>query len=351
LQAVAALLPPDETQLMYSLALHGRAELGLAPDEYAGLTMVLLRLLTFRPPGAVSVRRAAAGVSGAVSGAVSGVVPGRAAAVVVAPAAAPTAAQTSPQATRKDLLRPARPAMSVPAPAPAPVVAAMPTPAAAPRPALVRPPALARVESAGAASVPPWEDIPAVDLDAPSASRAPAVPLDGAHGGGDTGFDAPVAASASASTGLAATSPAPDVAAEPCQDAWVDAVRQVLAAGALTALARELALQSQCIAYQPTGADGSAARWLLRVERESLRQAGHLERLTKALRECGADPAASVELEAGPVVDCVARRDAEAKARRQVRAEAAFSSDERVVNLLARYPTARVVPGSVRPPA
>lgn len=45
-------LPADETQLLYSLCLHGRAELGLAPDEYAALTMVLLRLLAFKPSGA-----------------------------------------------------------------------------------------------------------------------------------------------------------------------------------------------------------------------------------------------------------------------------------------------------------
>jgi DNA polymerase III subunit gamma/tau len=44
-------LPKDETQLLYSLCLHGRAELGLAPDEYAALTMVLLRLLAFKPDG------------------------------------------------------------------------------------------------------------------------------------------------------------------------------------------------------------------------------------------------------------------------------------------------------------
>jgi DNA polymerase III subunit gamma/tau len=37
--------------LLYSLCLHGRAELGLAPDEYAALTMVLLRLLAFKPDG------------------------------------------------------------------------------------------------------------------------------------------------------------------------------------------------------------------------------------------------------------------------------------------------------------
>ena len=48
---LAQLMMPDETQLLYSLCLHGRAELGLAPDEYAALTMVLLRLLAFKPAG------------------------------------------------------------------------------------------------------------------------------------------------------------------------------------------------------------------------------------------------------------------------------------------------------------
>ena len=48
---LAQMMPPDETQLLYSLCLHGRAELGLAPDEYAALTMVLLRLLAFKPAG------------------------------------------------------------------------------------------------------------------------------------------------------------------------------------------------------------------------------------------------------------------------------------------------------------
>ena len=50
---LAQTMPPDETQLLYSLCLHGRGELGLAPDEYAALTMVLLRLLAFKPAGFV----------------------------------------------------------------------------------------------------------------------------------------------------------------------------------------------------------------------------------------------------------------------------------------------------------
>ncbi len=52
LMALAEAMPADETQLLYSLCIHGRADLGLAPDEYAALTMVLLRLLAFKP-GAV----------------------------------------------------------------------------------------------------------------------------------------------------------------------------------------------------------------------------------------------------------------------------------------------------------
>ena len=55
LAALATTLPSDITQLLYSLCLHGRGELGLAPDEYAALTMVLLRALTFwgdEPTGA-----------------------------------------------------------------------------------------------------------------------------------------------------------------------------------------------------------------------------------------------------------------------------------------------------------
>ncbi|MBI5279665.1 MAG: DNA polymerase III subunit gamma/tau [Burkholderiales bacterium] len=49
---LAAAMPADETQLLYSICLQGRAEIGLAPDEYAGLTMVLLRLLAFKPGAA-----------------------------------------------------------------------------------------------------------------------------------------------------------------------------------------------------------------------------------------------------------------------------------------------------------
>lgn len=54
---LAQTMPVDETQLLYSLCLHGRGDLGLAPDEYAALTMVLLRLLAFKPSGTAPARQ------------------------------------------------------------------------------------------------------------------------------------------------------------------------------------------------------------------------------------------------------------------------------------------------------
>jgi DNA polymerase-3 subunit gamma/tau len=46
---LSAVFAPDEVQLYYQIALHGRNDLGLAPDEYAGFTMTLLRMLAFAP--------------------------------------------------------------------------------------------------------------------------------------------------------------------------------------------------------------------------------------------------------------------------------------------------------------
>ena len=46
---LAAKLPPETLQLYYQIALLGRRDIGLAPDEYAGFTMTLLRMLAFAP--------------------------------------------------------------------------------------------------------------------------------------------------------------------------------------------------------------------------------------------------------------------------------------------------------------
>ncbi len=88
---LASLMPADETQLLYSMCLHGRTELGLASDEFAALIMVLLRLFAFKPtsqsaekktlksaealPVAVGVTPAKAHTSGAIASAVLSIAP------------------------------------------------------------------------------------------------------------------------------------------------------------------------------------------------------------------------------------------------------------------------------------
>jgi DNA polymerase-3 subunit gamma/tau len=49
LAELATRFNPDDLQLYYQIAIQGRSELGLAPDEYAGFTMTLLRMLAFAP--------------------------------------------------------------------------------------------------------------------------------------------------------------------------------------------------------------------------------------------------------------------------------------------------------------
>lgn len=46
---LASLFDAEEVQLFYQIVLHGRNDLSLAPDEYAGFSMTLLRMLAFKP--------------------------------------------------------------------------------------------------------------------------------------------------------------------------------------------------------------------------------------------------------------------------------------------------------------
>ena len=81
-------------QLCYQIAIHGRDDLDLAPDEYAGFTMTLLRLHAFRPDAAAAKRSAAAPAAAARPAPA----PAAAAAAPVRPAAAPSAETPRPAA-------------------------------------------------------------------------------------------------------------------------------------------------------------------------------------------------------------------------------------------------------------
>ncbi|MGZ8267414.1 MAG: DNA polymerase III subunit gamma/tau [Burkholderiales bacterium] len=88
LRELAALFQPDELQLYYSIVVQARGELGLAPDEYAGFTMALLRMLAFAPATDAPARAAPAAAAPAseVSGTPVAAASPSSAAAPVAPA-------------------------------------------------------------------------------------------------------------------------------------------------------------------------------------------------------------------------------------------------------------------------
>jgi DNA polymerase-3 subunit gamma/tau len=55
LLALASRLSPEFVQLAYQIAIQGRAELALAPDEYSGFLMTLMRIHAFRPESVADV--------------------------------------------------------------------------------------------------------------------------------------------------------------------------------------------------------------------------------------------------------------------------------------------------------
>ncbi|MEX0951110.1 MAG: DNA polymerase III subunit gamma/tau [Gammaproteobacteria bacterium] len=52
LQQLAESLSPEDVQLYYQIALHGRRDLAISPDPRAGFEMTLIRMLAFRPDAA-----------------------------------------------------------------------------------------------------------------------------------------------------------------------------------------------------------------------------------------------------------------------------------------------------------
>ena len=283
-QALATELPPDETQLLYSMALQGRAELSLNSDEYAGLTMVLLRLFAFPSAGA-------------------------AAPATAGPRSLPL--QAAPREAR---------AIAMPRPVPQQPPAAIPP--APTRAGVVQPPP-------SQPEPPPWLD-EEISAD------------DGAADGAADGVVAPPAAKSSPRT----VAEAQPLARTALGERWAQVMRPVAAAGAVTAMVRELAWQSELIAVQP-GNDG-ADIWRLQVERETLRAPMLRDKLQAALQTTQAQPLV-LEVVAGPAADTIARRELEARAAAQRQAEQTIQTDPMVIELMAHFPTARIVPGSIRP--
>jgi DNA polymerase-3 subunit gamma/tau len=311
---LAALMPADETQLLYSICLHGRADLGLAPDEYAALTMVLLRLLAFKPTAAASVEKKTLKVAPPPApeppepraGALS------AAAPVPSPAlgVAHGFKENKPLAPVKQAL-PATPSVATDTthvgqhlPVRGMAVQAAQVQASPQTLETIRP--VAQVEPARVAT-----NIGAVQVrEQPEPRR-----------------DQPTESAA------AAVQPSAQ------GDFWHATVQALVASEAINAMVRELALQSQLVARDED-------QWLLRVERESLNQPGSRDRLAAAL--AGAGYPVRLVAEIGRVTDSPAKRNAALAAERQLAAEK-IVFDDPMVQALMRDFGAKIVPGSIKP--
>ena len=251
-------MPADETQLLYSLCLHGRTELGLAPDEYAALTMVLLRLLAFKPKAhqAQEVQQ------------------------VQAPAAQKKTLATAPPSAAA-----AQPATSAPAPL------------AVGKPAVELPASDTRTAPIQV------KNLPVRQASEPTERTAPKVLVVTEEG-----------------------------------HFWAQTVRQLVASEAVTALVRELALQSQLIARDTD-------QWHLRIDSESLNQGTARERLQAALNSAGY--AVKLVVEIGKVTDSPAQRNAADLAEKQKAAEDLIHSDPMVQAMVENF-GAKIVPGTIK---
>ena len=122
-------------------------------------------------------------------------------------------------------------------------------------------------------------------------------------------------------------------------DFWHGVVQQLVDAEAVTALVRELALQSQLLARE----DGV---WCLCVDSESLARPATCERLQAALQSLG--HTVRVQMVQGTVSDSPAKRNAQAAAARMDAAIELIENDPLVQSLVRDW-GAKIVPGSIQP--
>ncbi|MFC0170584.1 DNA polymerase III subunit gamma/tau [Pseudoduganella danionis] len=297
---LAAAFDAEEVQLYYQIAVHGRNELGLAPDEYAGFSMTLLRMLAFRPgvggaegqaaaapamtrqAAVAAVRAAAAPASRAAShvqASHASVTPPS----VVAGAAAALAAAEAPPVSRP---MPPMPAAATVVAAPVATVVAAPAPAAvAPAPAAAVPMSPARaainaaLEAARAASRPgarsgaastPSAAAPAVTAPAP-ASAAPSSMMAAPAHTPPAAQPAPPSSPFMQTQPVVAARPAPwdDLPAGDTQAAVLEAPPQAVAVAQTQPTAAAPAMQRAAAPSRPADDEDDLPPWVTEFSDDS----------------------------------------------------------------------------------
>ena len=400
---LADLFDADEIQLFYQIAVHGRNELGLAPDDYTGFSMTLLRMLAFRPGmggadgggggGATQMapRKAAttavppgtAAFGGSVGAANTTAVvaedafvaavhgatasagelkpsPGRASAALAAAApiakttvAAPLAA--SPMATgRADgVISPARAAlnaarsgMKVAAPPAAPAVSA---PAALPDAARRQPAVQADEAPIELAPAPPWDD----GFDSPGSKMADRLPAFESPRAAEIrtapapSAGAPVVSTAAALTSAAMPASAPRAPAVHVPVAalgWDGDWPKLAAVLPVRGVVQQLAQQSELLKSEQLG---DVTCLSLQVAVETLRAAATVEKLAASLTAHFSKPV-RIETQAGAVQYSANAALLAERAERQRQAEVTMQGDPFVQSLMREF-GATIVPGSIKP--
>lgn len=326
---LAAQLAADELQLFYSMSLHGRTELHLAPDEHSALLMVMLRMLTFRSSGPPAKASTALTVE-------------------VSPKPSPpsaAAARRHPEACVSNLPVRVAPVAAVDITVAVPQIKAVPP-------------------TAGGAmdDVPPWVDAPD-NIDEPGSSAGPgdlpqeerdvsaqAMKHDLPPSTGDRDTTAVTSTAASVPVTPTAVRVSSEFVLEPMAKSplgarWVQVVKEMVIAERISALVRELAWNAECVAVDE---QATPMRWHLRVERDMLRAPSHCDKLKAALAE-HLQVKVDLQVDGGPARDTPAQRHLADRQLRQRQAELTILEDPWVRAVLAQFPTARIVPGSIHP--
>ena len=342
---LAAQFSAEEAQLFYQIVVHGRNELGLAPDEFAGFSMTLLRMLAFRPvtSGAVTLagsapvvpspRPAAAATRPAPLSAAPQVASNSAPVSRPAPvASAPSAAASPVQSARAAALEAARAASGKSSGA-----ARATPPAAAPAPAPV-----ASVAAAPAAATsdnaPPWD---ADDAFPPEAAQKKTESISRDEAPQDS--NVPVVQEMPAA--IAVT---PEVAARTAQVAadlgWDGHWPSLAAELPLRGVVHQMAQQSELLRCEVSG---NTVNFHLRIPLETLRSSGSVDKLSATLSE-RFGKTIRVETEIGVVANTANAKAEADRTQRQNEAEQTVHRDPFVQTMMREF-GATIVPGSIRP--
>ncbi len=340
---LAALFDAEEIQLFYQIAVHGRNELGLAPDEYAGFSMTLLRMLAFRP----SIGGAQATAETSATPAVARQPAPRTATGINIPAAAsPAARSAAAQAPVKTGINPAMAALNA-------ARAGSKSTSAATR---SRPSAPASNSNSNSNNAPPpWDEDEAwsaASPSPPSTSSASGFP-DAAAQKKTESFAQLVSPAVAVRTfipqptvkHLPEPAPAPMLEFHPLPSlGWDGNWPQLAAALPIRGVVQQLALQSE---LGKAASDGDGAVLHFRVPMATLLSSGSVDKLTTTLNAHFGQPL-RITTEIGAVVHTASAQAKAAQAQRQREAEVTIQNDPFVQTLMREF-GATIVPGSIKP--